>query len=79
MLTRIALAVTLLAANSIAATNAYAARGVSIANFGHSFGAGRYYPPQPTLRQQPIAQSAPVERDAAIAQRLTLTWRRAAW
>lgn len=50
MLTRIALAVTLLAASSIAATNAYAARGVSIANFGHNFGGGRYSPPQPTLR-----------------------------
>lgn len=50
-LTQIALAVALLAANGIAATNASAARGISIANFGHSFGGGRYFPPEPTLRR----------------------------
>lgn len=48
-LARIALAVALLAANGIAATKASAARGISIANFGHSFGGGRYFPPEPTL------------------------------
>lgn len=52
MLPRIALAVALLAAGGIAATNAFAARGGSIANFGHSFGSGRYFPPEPTLHRQ---------------------------
>jgi hypothetical protein len=60
MLTRIALAVTLLAANSIAATNAYAARGVSIANFGHSFGGGRYSVRMAELNRR-NALAAPVD------------------
>lgn len=48
-LTRTALAVALLAANGIAATNVSAAPGHSIASFGHNFGGGGYFP-EPTLR-----------------------------